>query len=42
MKFQFVLLLLQSFYSYFWFCLGLSGWAGNRKVKPIWIYWSKR
>jgi len=23
-------------------CLGLPGWAGTRKVKPIWIYWSKR
>ena len=22
-------------------CLGLPGWAGTRKVKPIWIYWSK-
>ena len=22
--------------------LGLPGWAGTRKVKPIWIYWSKR
>jgi len=21
---------------------GLPGWAGTRKVKPIWIYWSKR
>ena len=23
-------------------CPGLPGWAGTRKVKPIWIYWSKR
>jgi len=23
-------------------CPGLPGWAGSRKVKPIWIYWSKR
>jgi len=23
-------------------CLGLPGWAGIRKVKPIWIYWSRR
>jgi len=23
-------------------CLGLPGWAGTRKVKPIWIYWSKK
>jgi len=23
-------------------CLGLPGWAGTRKVKPIWFYWSKR
>ena len=23
-------------------CPGLLGWAGTRKVKPIWIYWSKR
>jgi len=23
-------------------CPGLPGWAGNRKVKPMWIYWSKR
>jgi len=22
-------------------CLQLPGWAGTRKVKPIWIYWSK-
>jgi len=20
-------------------CLGLPGWAGTKKVKPIWIYW---
>jgi len=24
------------------FYLGLPGWASTRKVKPIWIYWSKR
>jgi len=23
-------------------CLGLPGWASTKKVKPIWIYWSKR
>jgi len=23
-------------------CLGLPRWARTRKVKPIWIYWSKR
>jgi len=23
-------------------CLGLPGWAGTRKVKPVWIYCSKR
>ena len=23
-------------------CLGLPRWTGTRKVKPIWIYWSKR
>jgi len=23
-------------------CPGLPGWADTRKVKPIWIYWSKR
>jgi len=23
-------------------CPRLPGWAGTRKVKPIWIYWSKR
>ena len=23
-------------------CPGLPGWAGTRKEKPIWIYWSKR
>jgi len=22
-------------------CPGLPGWAGTRKVKPIWLYWSK-
>jgi len=32
----------QPFYSPLGFCLGLPGWAGTRKVKPIWIYWSKR
>jgi len=21
---------------------GLPGWSGTRKVKPVWIYWSKR
>jgi len=24
------------------FCPGLTRWAGARKVKPDWIYWSKR
>jgi len=24
------------------FCPGLPGWASTRKLKPIWIYWSKR
>jgi len=23
-------------------CLGPPEWAGTRKVKPIWVYWSKR
>jgi len=32
----------QPFYGPFEFCLGLPGAAGTRKVKPIWIYWSKR
>jgi len=37
----------QSFYRSFGICLGPPGWAGTRKVKtrkvkPIWIYWSKR
>jgi len=32
----------QPFYSSLGFCLGLLRWAGTRKVKPIWIYWSKR
>jgi len=32
----------QPFYSHLEFCPGLSGWTGTRKVKPIWIYWSKR
>jgi len=30
------------FYGRLGFCLALPGWAGTRKVKPIWIYWSKR
>jgi len=30
------------FYSPLGFCLEPPGWAGTRKVKPIWIYWSKR
>jgi len=32
----------QPFYGPFGSCLGPPGWAGTRKVKPIWIYWSKR
>jgi len=32
----------QSFYCSSGFCPGLPRWAGTRKVKPIWIYWSKR
>jgi len=32
----------QSFYGSSGFCPGLPRWAGTRKVKPIWIYWSKR
>jgi len=32
----------QPFYGLLAFCLGLPRWAGTRKVKPIWIYWSKR
>jgi len=37
----------QPFYCSSEICLGLPGWAGTRKVKParvkpIWIYWSKR
>ena len=37
----------QPFYCSAGICLGLPGWAGTRKVKPgrvkpIWIYWSKR
>jgi len=32
----------QPFYGPLGFCPGLNGWAGTRKVKPIWIYWSKR
>ena len=31
-----------TFYGPLRFCLGLPRWAGTRKVKPIWIYWSKR
>jgi len=23
-------------------CPGLRRWPGTRKVKPVWIYWSKR
>jgi len=37
----------QSFYGSSGICLGLPRWAGTRKVKPgrvkpIWVYWSKR
>jgi len=32
----------QLFYGPLGFCPGLPKWAGTRKVKPIWIYWSKR
>ena len=32
----------QPCYGHLGFCPGLPGWAGTRKVKPIWIYWSKR
>jgi len=32
----------QPFYCSAGICLGLPGWAGTRRVKPIWIYWSKR
>jgi len=37
----------QSFYCSSGICPGLPGWAStrkvkNRKVRPIWIYWSKR
>jgi len=37
----------QPFYCSSGICPGLPGWAGIRKVKPgrvkpIWIYWSKR
>jgi len=32
----------QLFYCCSGICPGLPGWAGTRKVKPIWIYWSKR
>jgi len=31
----------QPFYGSLGFCPGLPGWAGTRKAKPIWIYWSK-
>jgi len=31
----------QSFYCSSGICPGPPGWAGTRKVKPIWIYWSK-
>ena len=37
-----LLLQLQSFYSSSGICPGLLGWAGTRKVKPVWIYWRKR
>jgi len=30
----------QPFYDPLGFCPGLHGWAGTRKVKPIWICWS--
>jgi len=32
----------QPFYVPLGFCPGLPRWAGTRKVKPVWIYWSKR
>jgi len=32
----------QPFYCSSGICPGPAGWAGTRKVKPIWIYWSKR
>jgi len=32
----------QPFYGSSEICPGPSGWAGIRKVKLIWIYWSKR
>ena len=32
----------QPFYGPLRYCLGLPGLAGTRKVKPVWIYWSKR
>jgi len=32
----------QPFYGPLGFVWELPGWAGTRKVKPIWIYWSKR
>jgi len=32
----------QPSYSPLRFWPGLPGWAGTRKVKPIWIYRSKR
>jgi len=31
----------QPFHDPLGFCLGLPRWAGTRKVKPMWIYWSK-
>jgi len=32
----------QPFYGPLGFRPGPPGWTGTRKVKPIWIYWSKR
>jgi len=32
---------IQSFYCSSGICPGLPGWAGARKVKPIWIYWAR-
>jgi len=31
----------QLFYGPLRFCPGPPGWASTRKVKPVWIYWSK-
>ena len=31
----------KTFYGPLGFCPGLPGWAGTRKVKPVWIYCSK-